>query len=369
MSTARNGQQQGYRKPTRRLRFDDLASIVARDTSDTGLARAAATAETAAVSHSGRRFVVAAGVSLLLISSALYLAFHNWRARYRERAAYGANQVVPALRPMAAMVPPDVDPVAWRDAVSQTRAMLLTVTGSNLLTIKEMISLRAELDQVVARASPATALRELASVWDAMGDRAEFLFKDSRSPDRDRHQRPRILPSYGATQVVPALGPLEAMVPPDVDPGVWHEAVSQTRDMLLMATDSNLLTIKKMNSLRAELEQIVARARAHPESAVSLLAGIWNQNADRALFMLKDSRSPGESPHPRPRILPPYPKKARARPAAGSRSTTFRLTSPARTRTGPKNLPHSSHPSSVSCCGRYLYARSSGARGSSPQRS
>ena len=31
-------------------------------------------------------------------------------------------------------------------------------------------------------------------IWNEMSDRAEFLFQDSRSPTRDRHVRPKILP-------------------------------------------------------------------------------------------------------------------------------------------------------------------------------
>ena len=75
--------------------------------------------------------------------------------------------------------------------------MLLTVTASNLLGIGEMRALRDELDQAVgrARARPETAVAELAGVWNAMSDRAEFLLRDTRSPRGDRHPRPKILPS------------------------------------------------------------------------------------------------------------------------------------------------------------------------------
>ena len=295
MSTVRNGQQPGDRKTTRRLRFDDLDSIIARNSGDSGLAETAAVSETASPGHSGRRLVVVAGVLLLMLSGVLYLVFYDWRVRYRERALFGANQVVPAIGPMENVVPAGIDPGRWRDAVSQTRAMLLTVTGSNLLTVKEMNALRAELETIVARTGPGTAVRELACVWDIMGDRAEFLFKDSRSPDGDRHHRPTILPSYGATQVIPVIVPLESIVPPGVDPDAWRDAVIQTREMLLAVTDSKQLTIKKMNSLRAELEQVVARALAHPESAVDELAVIWNKKADRVCTRSRTAGLPAKA--------------------------------------------------------------------------
>ncbi len=147
-------------------------------------------------SHSGRRFVIMAGIAVLLIWGVLYLVFREWRARYRERAAYGVSQVVPAIDPMGEILPPDVSPESWRDAVRQTHAMLQTVTASNLLDIGEMRALRDELDQAVgrARARPETAVAELAGVWNAIADRAEFLLRDSRSRSGDRHPRPALLP-------------------------------------------------------------------------------------------------------------------------------------------------------------------------------
>jgi hypothetical protein len=299
------------------VRFDDLASIIARNTAISRRAGGAAPAETLERGHSGRRFVIAAGVLLLVFVGVLYLTFLDWRQRYRARARYGANAVVPAINPLEKVVPPGLDPAVWRAAVSQTRAMLLTVTGSNLLTIREMNSLRAELDQVVAHANPETALRDLAGVWDAMGDRAEFLFRDSRSGDGQRHERPGILPSYGATQVVPVLKPLETIMPSDVDPVQWRDAVSQTREMLLEFAESKRLSIKMLSLLRAELELSVARAVAHPESAVAELGRIWSLQDDRASLSVKNRRSPGAKGRRRPAILSSNP--AAAQPVASRR--------------------------------------------------
>ena len=198
MSNSPNGREGSHREPIRRLRYDDLASRVVR-ASTRGSLRAGGFAAMASPwlprSHSGRRFVIVAGLVVLVIWGALYLAFRDWRARYRARAAYGANQVESAIKPLTEIVPPGVDPGAWHDAVSRTQAMLLTVTAANLLGIAEMRALRAELDQAVARAraKPETAVKELAGVWNTMEARAAFLFQDSRSPSGVRHVRPAIL--------------------------------------------------------------------------------------------------------------------------------------------------------------------------------
>jgi hypothetical protein len=131
-----------------------------------------------------------------LIWGTLYLVFREWRAKYRERASYGVTHVIPALEPMRSIMPPHVDLLAWRDAVDQTRAMLVTVTASNLLDVNEMDKLRFELSAHARRASadPATAMGELAEIWNEVADRGEFLLKDSRSQSGERHPRPRILP-------------------------------------------------------------------------------------------------------------------------------------------------------------------------------
>jgi len=193
MLTGRNGPDQTYRNSTRRLRVDDMAAIVVRNspgpvenTPSAVLSRG----------HSGRLFVLGAGVTLLLIWGTLFLVFRDWRSRYRERALHGATQVVPAIDRLRSIEPPGIDPVAWRAAVDQTHAMLITVTGSNLLDVKDMDKLRAELDQHVARATarPETAVRELADIWDEIAVRGEFLFNDSRSLSGIRHPRPKVLP-------------------------------------------------------------------------------------------------------------------------------------------------------------------------------
>jgi hypothetical protein len=150
--------------------------------------------------------VTVAVLVMLVIWGVLYLVFREWRARYRERAAFGASQVVPAIDPMAEIVPPGVEPSSWRDAVKQTRALLLTVTASNLLDIDDLRALRAELFLAVARcrSHPDSGIAVLAGVWNSIADRAGFLLNDSRSPSGERHPRPRILPPRPEKPVGPA---------------------------------------------------------------------------------------------------------------------------------------------------------------------
>jgi hypothetical protein len=189
MTSTPNGHQDGSPSPSRRFRLDELTS--------NSIHTAAAQGPPALPpAHSGRRFVIGAGLVLLLLWGALYLVFRDWRARYNERAQFGATQVAPVIDTLADTPPPGVTTRDWREAVRETHDLLVTVTGSNLLDRQQMLSLRQELEQTVARAraQPETARDELAGVWNLVADRAEFVLRDGRSASGMRHIRPRILP-------------------------------------------------------------------------------------------------------------------------------------------------------------------------------
>ena len=102
----------------------------------------------------------------------------------------------------------------------------------------------------------------------------------------------------------------------------WRDAIDKTRAMLTTVVGSNLLDLDDMDQLRAELDQCVARAQAHPESARTELAAIWDHMADRAEFLFQDSRSPTQDRHVRPKILPERPEKGQGQ--AGSRGPMSR---------------------------------------------
>jgi len=193
---------------SRKVRVDDLPSNVTWSYSlGPDPKGATATGALRGPGHSGRRFVLVSGLVVLTIWGMLYLVFRDWRGRYQKRALYGATYVVPAIDPMARVEPPGVSPEAWRDAVASTRSMLLTVTSSNLLDERQMRDLRSELEGTAAQSSahPERAVAELATVWNNIADRGEFLLKDGKSPGGDRHPRPKILPPRpGRIRAVPS---------------------------------------------------------------------------------------------------------------------------------------------------------------------
>jgi hypothetical protein len=182
MATVWNGNPGN--RPMRRLRFDeDLAN---RDIP--GLPREQG--------HSGRRAVIGGSLVLLILAVVLALVFRDWRIRYRERAAFGARAVATAIDPLAELTPPGVPADAWRRAVADAHAMLVTLTASNLLDLDQMRDLRAELTARVARTRPETALKELAALWDDLVDRAAPVIVN-------RHPRPTLLPPRPARPAMP----------------------------------------------------------------------------------------------------------------------------------------------------------------------
>ena len=68
-----------------------------------------------------------------------------------ERQAWIKRQVAPTIDPLAHVVPPEIAPDAWRQAVDETRAMLVTLTASNLLDLAQMHALRAEVQAFEVR--------------------------------------------------------------------------------------------------------------------------------------------------------------------------------------------------------------------------
>jgi hypothetical protein len=188
MASTSNGHQDG--SASRRFRFDDLPSTVVPT-----LAPVSGAGDLGP-QHSGRRLVLLAGATILVLWGTLYLAFNDWRARYGARTSFGVTQIAPVIDPLTEITPPGVGAAAWQEAVRQTHAMLVTVLSANLLDVPQMELLREELKQTVERSRlhPETARDELASVWTAMADRAEFVLQEGTSGRRKGHPRPAILP-------------------------------------------------------------------------------------------------------------------------------------------------------------------------------
>jgi hypothetical protein len=110
--------------------------------------------------------------------------------------------------------------------------------------------------------------------------------------------------SFGATRVAPAIDGMGTIAPPGVPRDDWEDAVRRTHALVVTLTDSNLLSIPQMEDLRAELLRSVDRALAKPETALAELAAVWDSLADRAAFVLRDTRAADGRRHIRPAILP-----------------------------------------------------------------
>ena len=158
---------------------------------------------------SGRRAVVAFVAAVLVLWLGLDLAFRGWKARYRALAEFGASRVAPAVDPLASINPPEIPPMEWRAAVSETHAMLLALTGSGVLGESQMDDLRRDVASRVAGARPETALKALSDLWDDLERKAGPVISPDRvaPPPDSRHAarnprppRPKILgPSSTST--------------------------------------------------------------------------------------------------------------------------------------------------------------------------
>lgn len=140
---------------------------------------------------SGRVFVTAVVLVVLLVWGSLNLVFRQWRAGYRARAAYGDRVVVTPIEPLASVAPTGEDPDAWRSAVGETRAMLKTLTGSNVLDEPHMRVLGELIAAEVRLARPDDARARLTAIWDAAEAGAGPVVTS-------RHPRPLLLCPSGA---------------------------------------------------------------------------------------------------------------------------------------------------------------------------
>lgn len=143
--------------------------------------------------HSGRLLIVCGVAGLLVLWGVLFLIFQDWRARYRELAKYGETQVAPTVEVLSDQIPPGVDPKAWRDAVTDTRSMLVVVTSAGQLDRLKMEALRDDLVKRFADVRPETALQELGRLWDEMEAKAGPVV--TRKPTRPPYppDRPKLL--------------------------------------------------------------------------------------------------------------------------------------------------------------------------------
>jgi hypothetical protein len=137
--------------------------------------------------------VIASILGVTILAGGLALAFRDWRVRYQARANFGASQVATVIDSLADVIPPDVSRDDWRRTIAEAHAMLVALTGSNMMDVSDMRVLRAELLAHVVRARPQTVRAQLGAMWDELARRA--------GPNLAKHHpRPTLL---SATRVSP----------------------------------------------------------------------------------------------------------------------------------------------------------------------
>ncbi len=113
--------------------------------------------------------------------------------------SYGDDRVAPALDPLVEVQPPGVEPARWHEAVLRARKLVHTVTASRSISTLRMKDLRTSLDRTVAHACarPASAVEDLAGIWDALERARPATHPGQPSPDggEARPARPEIFPS------------------------------------------------------------------------------------------------------------------------------------------------------------------------------
>jgi hypothetical protein len=155
----------------------------------------------------GRWLVIGLVAAVLLLWLGLDLTFRSWKARYLALAEFGASRVAPAIDPLASTVPLFVPSTEWRNAVSDTHAMLVALTGAGVLDESQMDDLRREVAARVAAARPETARRTLTELWDELESKAGPIMAPDTIPPpaNSRHAARNPRPARPAI-----LGPINA---------------------------------------------------------------------------------------------------------------------------------------------------------------
>ena len=122
---------------------------------------------------SGRRFIVLFTITILIFWASLWVGFRFWKSGYDQKAQVG-RETARHIRKLVEARPAGVSVAVWEDTVDHTEAMLIAVTGSNLLNLEQIQALTVEIDERVA-----TAIREpnqgpylLKGLWDELAKRA-----------------------------------------------------------------------------------------------------------------------------------------------------------------------------------------------------
>ena len=137
---------------------------------------------------SGRLFIVMLVAAILIFWGLLTLGFRAWKAGYDQRAVVG-RETARHIRPLVQSRPDTVSLAQWEDTVDHAEAMLIAVTGSNLLNIQQMQQLTEQVDTLVAqaKADPNRGPALLYELWESLAKRA--------GPVADIYGRPQLVKS------------------------------------------------------------------------------------------------------------------------------------------------------------------------------
>ncbi len=100
-------------------------------------------------SYSGRRFIIALIIAVLAFWATIGLAFNLWRQAYLKKAEVG-RKIAHQVRPLVNYRPGSISRPDWEDAVDYLEAMLIAVTGSNLLGEIQLAQVDAEVKMLIA---------------------------------------------------------------------------------------------------------------------------------------------------------------------------------------------------------------------------
>ena len=95
---------------------------------------------------SGRRFIVLFTITILIFWASLWVGFRFWKSGYDQKAQVG-RETARHIRKLVEARPAGVSVAVWEDTVDHTEAMLIAVTGSNLLNLEQIQALTVEIDE------------------------------------------------------------------------------------------------------------------------------------------------------------------------------------------------------------------------------
>ncbi len=122
---------------------------------------------------SGRRFIVLFTITVLIFWASLWVSFRFWKSGYDQKAQVG-RETARHIRKLVEARPDGVSASVWEDTVDHAEAMLIAVTGSNLLNIQQIQALTVEIDArvVAATRQPNQGPAILKELWDELAKRA-----------------------------------------------------------------------------------------------------------------------------------------------------------------------------------------------------